>query len=497
MIASRIVRLCTLALLLLMARVGVAAEPQRGVHRVPVKAVAQDGANLELYTESHALLIGSSRYRTWASLPTIPSELDELDAALSEQGFAVQRLVDPEALELKAGIQGFIDEHGYESGNRLLIFFSGHGHSIGDRGFLLPVDAPFPDEPGFRRHALPMTQVMAWARDIEAKHVLFLFDSCFAGTVFKSRNLPGQAERYIRRATAEPVRQFITAGGADQVVPAKSTFTPALSAAIRGEGDLNEDGYVTGSELGVHLSQLVPRFVDQTPQYGKIREYDLSRGDFVFLPVAAPAVDPTEAVAHEGSEGPLSITRPDLEALLWSTAERDGSPVSLRAYLERYPDGAFAAIARDRLRRLEARAPDPEAASAARAALEAAAATADDFDLVRSAADLAAVQAILCSRGEVPESDASGRLKREASAVYLGEYAHRGQRDLRKGWGLYLDAIEQCSTSALVDIATALLRKKQCDIALGYARLAAENGHAAAPRLVSQIERKPARACNA
>ena len=194
---------------------------------------------------------------------------------------------------LKRAFEEFINKHGYHQGARLLFYYSGHGHSDGDDGFLVPSDAPDPaqDEVGFYRKALDMNQVMAWARRIRAKHALFMFDSCFSGAVFKAKNLPGKEERYIRRATHKPVRQFITAGGAGETVPARSTFTPAFVDALRErKGDLNKDGYVTGNELGVYLSQEVPRYENQNPQYGKIKEYRLAQGDFVFfLPAAASA----------------------------------------------------------------------------------------------------------------------------------------------------------------------------------------------------------------
>ncbi len=118
--------------------------------------------------------------------------------------------------------------------------------------------------------------------NIESKHALFLFDSCFSGTVFKSKNKP-KIPRQITQAMAKPVRQFITAGSADEAVPAKSTFTPAFVDALRyAKADMYKDGYVTAKELGLYLKNIVSEFTEQTPQYGTIRDYDLSRGDFVF-----------------------------------------------------------------------------------------------------------------------------------------------------------------------------------------------------------------------
>jgi len=117
---------------------------------------------------------------------------------------------------------------------------------------------------------------------MEANHALFLFDSCFSGTVFKAKALP-ETPPHISAMTARPVRQFIAAGDAGEEVPAKSVFAQCFVRGLEGEADLSEDGYVTGSELGLYLREKVMYYkTGQTPQYGKIRDPDLDEGDFVF-----------------------------------------------------------------------------------------------------------------------------------------------------------------------------------------------------------------------
>ena len=324
----------------------------RGWHRIDKSSEVALPDSQPLYKRSYALLIGASAYQTWPRLPTISHELDTVQEALEAHQFEVQRLVDPDGQALKRGMEDFVNEYGYDPENRLLIFFSGHGHSIGDKGFILPVDSPLPTETkAFRRKALPMTQVLAWARDIESKHVLFVFDSCFSGTVFSSKSLPSSGGRYIREATSEPVRQFITAGGANDEVPAKSTFTPMFVKALQGEGDLNGDGYITGSELGVHLAQQVPQHVDQTPQYGKIRDYDLSQGDFVFELESSEPLDGSGADSKNSEViNAVDTTRDsEFELELWKSASQFDGREHYEAYLQQYPDGNFATIARLRI----------------------------------------------------------------------------------------------------------------------------------------------------
>ena len=250
-----------------------------------VKIAAQDQRPV-IYAESHALLIGVSEYTEgWARLDSVPSEIDKVRAVLQERGFQVEVVLDPSARQLDDAFSDFIDRYGYHRNNRLLFFFSGHGYTRQSKGYLVPSDAPVPylDELAFLRKALPMTSIVSWARQIEAKHALFLFDSCFSGSIFTARS-PPEVPPHILAATARPVRQFITAGSAGESVAAKSIFVPMLTRALQGDADLNSDGFITGTELGLYLHEsLLSYRIGQTPQYGKIRDPELNEGDFVFF----------------------------------------------------------------------------------------------------------------------------------------------------------------------------------------------------------------------
>ncbi len=275
-------RIGLLAVVLLIFWVGMAFGGTRGL---AIKTTG--GEKVGGYSGSYALLIGVSRYEAWPRLNSVPSEVGRVETLLKKRGFTVVKVMDPDGGHLQSAFESFIDKYGYTPDNRLLFYFAGHGftRNNGAKGYLVPVDAPSPnkDEQGFLRKALPMNQVLAWSRDMEAKHALFLFDSCFSGTIFKTRALPNTPP-HISRATSQPVRQYITAGDAGEAVPAKSVFTPVFIDALEyGYGDLNKDGYISGTELGLHLQSKVPQYTAQNPQYGKIKDYDLARGDFIFM----------------------------------------------------------------------------------------------------------------------------------------------------------------------------------------------------------------------
>ena len=174
-------------------------------------------------------------------------------------------------------------------------------------GYLVAREAPmFTDDPeGFRRHALSMERFASMAREIEANHALFVFDSCFAGAITFSlgRPLLEKTNNAITQQTTEPVRQFITAGTADQEVPDESLFRQLFVKAMEGdpEADRNGDGYVTGSELGHFLEEKISTLSGgaQTPQYGKMSDPRLNRGEFVFTPALSVPPPATAALPSE------------------------------------------------------------------------------------------------------------------------------------------------------------------------------------------------------
>jgi menaquinone-dependent protoporphyrinogen IX oxidase len=247
------------------------------------------GKQVGLYKESHALVIGASHYTEgWPKLPGVKEDVQSVNKILEEHGFEVVTVNNPDSEQLNRVYKDFINTYGRKPENRLLLYFAGHGYtkkmSYGsEMGYIVPVDAPNPenDIDGFVNKAMDMQQIEVFAKRIESKHALFLFDSCFSGSLFAlSRAIP----KSISYKTSWPVRQFITAGSAEETVPDRSTFREQFVAALEGEGDVNEDGYITGTELGVFLQDTVINYTkeSQHPQYGKIRDRNLDKGDFVF-----------------------------------------------------------------------------------------------------------------------------------------------------------------------------------------------------------------------
>jgi len=201
----------------------------------------------------------------------------------------VVTVMNPDNTGLQKAFSNFIAKYGRGPDNRLLIYFAGHGYTDkmpygNDIGYICPINAPDPNKnpSGFQEIAMPMRHIETFAYQIKSKHALFLFDACFSGTIFStSRAIP----EVISYKTKEPVRQFITSGSANETVPDKSIFRDQFIRALNGEADGNKDGFLTGTELGEFLQTTVVNYSygSQHPQYGKIRNPNLDKGDFVFV----------------------------------------------------------------------------------------------------------------------------------------------------------------------------------------------------------------------
>lgn len=333
---------------------------ERGLHIEIADTTGQQ--SIELYQESYALVIGVSDYTAgWPDLPGVKKDVEAVQTALEQHGFQVVSVTDPTRSKLEETFQSFITQYGQAPDNRLLFYFAGHGHTMqlaygGEMGYIVPTDSPNPyqDETGFLTTALDMQQIEVYAKRIQAKHALFLFDSCFSGSIFSlSRAVPEN----ISYKTAKPVRQFMTSGSAEEQVPDESIFRDQLVRGLQGEADLNGDGYITGSELGEFLQGNVVNYSkgSQHPQYGKIRDPNLDKGDFVFMLPGSIQVAIKEV--HVDSSAPPQAGDPDFE--MWELVKNSENASDIQAYLAAFPEGRFFAVAQLKLKQLEREQDEP------------------------------------------------------------------------------------------------------------------------------------------
>jgi len=279
---------------------------QRGI-KVTAKTPA--GKEIPLYSGSYAFVVGNGSYTNgWDPLPGAIRDVKDVARALEENGFNVVLKTNLTRNEFNRAFGSFCYEYGKDKNNRLLFYYAGHGHTQKmftneNLGYPVMVDAPVPekDPMGFRLSSVDMQTIVTEAKMVQARHVLFMFDSCFSGSILNLRERV--VPEVISASVSLPVRQFITAGRANEPVPDHSIFKQAFLDLLEGrDKEPIPDGYITGEELGLYLKNKVPEYnPTQHPQYGKIKDIRLDKGDFVFalkMPSTSqpPAMDQSSGI---------------------------------------------------------------------------------------------------------------------------------------------------------------------------------------------------------
>jgi formylglycine-generating enzyme required for sulfatase activity len=306
------------------------------------KPNAVPSGSIQLYQASYALVIGIDRYTNgWPALRNAVNDARAVATKLKDHGFDVTLRENLKADDFRRTLRAFFARTGRDPEARLLLWYAGHGHTVDGEGFLVPADAPRGNDPDFLVDALPLRDFGSLVRLAKSKHVLSIFDACFAGTVFEARG--GVPTAAITSKTTKPVRQFITSGDAGQQVRDDGSFREYFLRALSGDekADFNTDGYVTGEELGLFLSQRMTALTQasQTPKSGKLHDVRYNQGDFVFA-----------------LERPVEVAAPvkniDRDSLFWSSVKDSSDTADYMAYLDQYPDGVFATLAQNRLKKL-------------------------------------------------------------------------------------------------------------------------------------------------
>jgi peptidoglycan/xylan/chitin deacetylase (PgdA/CDA1 family)/uncharacterized caspase-like protein len=242
------------------------------------------------YRESWALVVGIDDYVKWPKLQYAARDADAVrQSLLQEFGFQedhVFTLKDREAT--RAAILGTLHERlgqrSLQRDDRVFVFFAGHGvtrklSSGRDLGYIVPADS---DPQNYSTDAIPMTELQIIAEALPAKHVLFVMDSCYSGL---GLTRGGGSQNFLKENARRVGRQMLTAGGADQLVSddgpgGHSIFTWTLLQGLAGKADLNGDGFITATELGVYVAPTVSSVSKQTPAFGSLPGSE--GGEFVF-----------------------------------------------------------------------------------------------------------------------------------------------------------------------------------------------------------------------
>ncbi len=296
-------------------RLAALNEPKPAPQPPEVQAAVPGDIQVALH-RGHALLVGVADYaRGWPRLPSVANDLDNLEKKLKFHFETVEKVPNPTVAQLRDRIRNFLIQEHNKFGERLLIYYSGHGFtdfnqsSQQDDGYITGSDTPpynLEDNKAVA-NAVPFTDIDSWSRQSKASYVLMAFDSCFSGSLFQTKAPAPQPKQYgfevVRKYLTQSTRYFITAGSKNEEVAADSTFAQLFLQGLEGDADFFNQGIISADALGIYLGSQVASATKrvQTPQFRSIGNAYQMEGKFFFLTDGAAAGEITSSIASPGA----------------------------------------------------------------------------------------------------------------------------------------------------------------------------------------------------
>ena len=290
-----------------------------------------------------ALILGNSAYQNVAPLANPVNDSAKIAATLKDAGFdSVDSRHDLPAAETRRALRDFADRA--RDADIAVVYYAGHGIEVDGANYLIPVDARLERDTDIYDEGLSLDRILI-AIEPARKLRLVILDACrdnpFARTMKRtvaSRAI-GQGLAKVEPTSPNVLIAYSAKAGSTAADGdgKNSPFTAALSRHIATPGlDVRRAfGFVRDEVLKTTGNRQEP-FV-----YGSLGGDDLPL-------VPAPAVtEPAAATAP--APGAQAEVRRDYELAL-----EIGNRSALNAFLQQYPDGFYASLARLQLDKIAA-----------------------------------------------------------------------------------------------------------------------------------------------
>jgi hypothetical protein len=337
------------------ALAGAALPQDRQLTLQPAKSVPSGERRI-------ALIIGNSAYKN-APLRNPVNDARAISKALSATGFKVTVLEDASQSSMRRAIRSFGDD--IQTGGVGLFYYAGHGMQVRGKNYLIPVNSDIEREDEIEDQAVDASLVLSKMDTAKNTVNLMILDAC--------RNNPFQR---TFRSAAQGLAQMEAPSG---TLIAFATAPGSVAADGEGvNGMYTKHLLASMGKPGLsieHLFKEVRRGVAGETKDRQIPwESSSLRGDFYFIaPDAANLGDAQrrqmdymiqQALARQREEfererrggqpaaAPApqvaAAARPQRDEGFWDTIKTSNNPDDYKAYLERFPQGAYAALARAR-----------------------------------------------------------------------------------------------------------------------------------------------------
>jgi TonB family protein len=118
------------------------------------------------------------------------------------------------------------------------------------------------------------------------------------------------------------------------------------SALVRGLQRTEKNEFTAAELYREYVEETVAGRASQTPEYNPLRNSGHESGDFVFVRVKTADGKTVEVTVKTPTAGPVDPAAVELS--FWETIKGSSDPEDFKSYLQKYPNGQFAELARRR-----------------------------------------------------------------------------------------------------------------------------------------------------
>jgi copper chaperone CopZ len=295
------------------------------VSAMPDHAVAGENQSIRGdETRRHALVIGNSRYRFIPTLSNPANDATDMAETLKSMGFTVTLKVDATQRAMETEILKFGRQ--LRKGGVGLFYFAGHGVQVDGRNYLVPIDADVVSPSDIKYETVDAGRILGKMEDAGNGINIIILDAC--------RNNPfaGNARTINRGLTKmeAPTGSILAYATAPGSVAAdgkgrNGLYTSKLLKYMQQEGLSIEDCF---KKVRVAVMEVSGK--SQVPW-----ESSSLTADFYF-------VGPRQVNVVEKARRPSE----SVEMMYWESIKDSKDAAQYQTYIDEFPDGAFAALAR-------------------------------------------------------------------------------------------------------------------------------------------------------
>ncbi|MES2879633.1 MAG: caspase family protein [Pseudomonadota bacterium] len=281
-----------------------------------------------------ALLIGNSSYKA-SPLANPVNDVRLMEGALKESGFTVIKAENASIREMRRLVRDFGDRL-KASGGVGLFYFAGHGVQVRGENFLISTDSDIRNEDEVADDSLNANVILEKMQSAGNRVNLIVLDAC-RNNPFSVKSRSATSGLANMSAPSGSLVAYSTAPGsvASDGKGRNGLYTEHLAKVIRQPG-------LPVEEVFKQVRAAVRRESNnqQTPWENTALE-----GQF-FFKAPVQVAGPAPAMVAPRPEGPDPVA---LEMSLWDNVKTATTAGELQAYLNRYPSGFFADVAKARM----------------------------------------------------------------------------------------------------------------------------------------------------